>query len=71
MPSHSDELHSFVVHFANNIKEKFLLFFSASPVQYKITSGNVGGAFGINNSTGLVFIACALDYEKIKKVSDP
>lgn len=43
--------------------------FSASPVQYKITSGNTGGAFGIHNSTGLLFIACALDYEKIKKVS--
>lgn len=43
--------------------------FPASPVQYKITSGNVGGAFGIHNSTGLIFIACALDYEKLKKVS--
>jgi hypothetical protein len=46
-----------------------LFAFSASPVQYKITSGNTGGAFGIHNSTGLLFIACALDYEKIKKVS--
>lgn len=45
--------------------------FAASPVQYKITSGNTGGAFGIHNSTGLIFIACALDYEKLKKVSEP
>jgi Cadherin domain len=50
-------------------KISFFCAFSASPVQYKITSGNAGGAFGIHNSTGLLFIACALDYEKIKKVS--
>lgn len=53
---------------ASAIKKTFA--FSASPVQYKITSGNVGGAFGIHNSTGLIFIACALDYEKFKKVSE-
>jgi hypothetical protein len=45
------------------------LFLAASPIQYKIISGNAGGAFGINNATGLIFIANALDYEKIKKVS--
>jgi hypothetical protein len=42
----------------------------ATPVQYQIASGNGGGAFGIHNSTGLIYIACALDYEKIKKVSE-
>lgn len=60
-------------HVCQTIKRKTflaLLPLAASPVQYKITSGNSGGAFGIHNSTGLIFIACALDYEKIKKVSE-
>jgi hypothetical protein len=49
------------------------MFFSstASPVQYKITSGNEDGMFRIHNTTGQIFIAAELDYEKVKKVSWP
>lgn len=43
---------------------------AATPVHYQIASGNTGGAFGIHNTTGLIYIALALDYEKIKKVSE-
>lgn len=41
----------------------------ASPVQYKITGGNEERIFRIHNTTGQIFIAAELDYEKVKKVS--
>lgn len=50
----------------------FILFLSpptASPVQYKITGGNEERIFRIHNTTGQIFIAAELDYEKVKKVS--
>lgn len=46
-----------------------LFYLSASPVQYKITNGNEEGIFRIHNTTGQIFIAAELDYEKVKKVS--
>jgi hypothetical protein len=42
--------------------------FSASNIRYKITSGNIGNVFGVHNSTGAIYIAGELDYEKLKKV---
>uniref|UniRef100_A0A6E8VYJ9 Cadherin n=2 Tax=Anopheles coluzzii TaxID=1518534 RepID=A0A6E8VYJ9_ANOCL len=39
----------------------------ASGVRYKISSGNVGNVFAIRNTTGALYVAKALDYEKIKK----
>ena len=43
------------------------LFITASGVRYKISSGNVGNVFAIHNTTGALYVAKALDYEKIKK----
>ncbi|XP_035781928.1 neural-cadherin-like isoform X3 [Anopheles albimanus] len=39
----------------------------ASGVRYKISSGNIGNVFAIRNATGALYVAKALDYEKIKK----
>lgn len=44
------------------------LFVSATNIRYEITGGNVGGAFGVTNTTGAIFIAAPLDYETRKKV---
>lgn len=72
-------LHQSLSRFISNVTKRtmtklniFLLSFqnAATPVQYQIASGNAGATFGIHNSTGLIYIACALDYEKIKKVSE-
>jgi hypothetical protein len=54
----------------NTIDEISVFSIAATPVQYQIANGNAGGTFGIHNTTGLIYIACALDYEKIKKVSE-
>jgi Cadherin domain len=43
--------------------------FSASNIRYKITSGNIGNVFGVHNTTGAIYIAGELDYEKLKKVN--
>uniref|UniRef100_A0A182NBN4 Cadherin domain-containing protein n=1 Tax=Anopheles dirus TaxID=7168 RepID=A0A182NBN4_9DIPT len=43
-----------------------------SGVRYKISSGNIGNVFAIRNATGALYVAKALDYEKIKKTTcDP
>ncbi|ETN61089.1 cadherin [Anopheles darlingi] len=39
----------------------------ASGIRYKISSGNIGNVFAIRNATGALYVAKALDYEKIKK----
>uniref|UniRef100_A0A182MQT4 Cadherin domain-containing protein n=1 Tax=Anopheles culicifacies TaxID=139723 RepID=A0A182MQT4_9DIPT len=39
----------------------------AAGVRYKISSGNIGNVFAIRNTTGALYVAKALDYEKIKK----
>uniref|UniRef100_A0A182UJ36 Cadherin domain-containing protein n=1 Tax=Anopheles melas TaxID=34690 RepID=A0A182UJ36_9DIPT len=39
----------------------------ASGVRYKISSGNIDNVFAIRNATGALYVAKALDYEKIKK----
>uniref|UniRef100_A0A182Q093 Cadherin domain-containing protein n=1 Tax=Anopheles farauti TaxID=69004 RepID=A0A182Q093_9DIPT len=39
----------------------------SSGVRYKISSGNIGNVFAIRNTTGALYVAKALDYEKIKK----
>ncbi|XP_021703018.1 neural-cadherin isoform X1 [Aedes aegypti] len=39
----------------------------APSIRYKITSGNIGDVFAIHNTTGALYVAKALDYEKIKK----
>uniref|UniRef100_A0A182HWZ2 Uncharacterized protein n=1 Tax=Anopheles arabiensis TaxID=7173 RepID=A0A182HWZ2_ANOAR len=36
-------------------------------VRYKISSGNIDNVFAIRNTTGALYVAKALDYEKIKK----
>ncbi|EAA14580.4 AGAP009717-PA, partial [Anopheles gambiae str. PEST] len=36
-------------------------------VRYKISSGNIDNVFAIRNATGALYVAKALDYEKIKK----
>lgn len=40
-----------------------------SNVRYKITNGNIGGAFGVNNTTGQIYVIGPLDYETRKTVS--
>lgn len=40
----------------------------ASNFRYEITGGNIGGAFGIRNRTGDIFVAGSLDYETKRKV---
>ena len=45
------------------------IFITASGVRYKISSGNIDNVFAISNATGALYVAMALDYEKIKKVS--
>lgn len=42
--------------------------FSASRIRYEITSGNLNGAFEINNETGTLSVAGSIDYETQKKV---
>uniref|UniRef100_A0A182IWE5 Uncharacterized protein n=1 Tax=Anopheles atroparvus TaxID=41427 RepID=A0A182IWE5_ANOAO len=39
----------------------------SSGVRYKISGGNIGNVFAIRNTTGVLYVAKALDYEKIKK----
>lgn len=46
-----------------------VLSISAPSIRYKITSGNIGGVFAIHNTTGALYVAKGLDYEKLKKVS--
>ncbi|XP_077285553.1 cadherin-N2 [Arctopsyche grandis] len=38
-----------------------------SNIRYEITGGNVGGAFGVTNTTGAIYVASPLDYETKKK----
>lgn len=46
------------------------LFVMAAPrLRYEITGGNVGGAFGVNNATGAIYVAGPLDYETRDRVS--
>ncbi|KAL1394251.1 hypothetical protein pipiens_012089, partial [Culex pipiens pipiens] len=40
---------------------------SSPSIRYKITSGNIGGVFAIHNTTGALYVAKGLDYEKLKK----
>ena len=41
---------------------------AASRIRYELTQGNVGGAFGVKNSTGAIFVAGPLDYETRSRV---
>lgn len=42
---------------------------SASSIRYEISSGNLGGVFEIDPSSGAVGLAADLDYETRKLVS--
>lgn len=42
---------------------------SASKIRYEITRGNLGGAFAVKNTTGAIYVARPLDYERRKRVS--
>ena len=41
----------------------------ASRLRYEITSGNFGGAFSVDKTTGAISVARPLDYESRQKVS--
>ena len=41
----------------------------ASRLRYEITSGNFGGAFSVDKTTGAIKVARPLDYETRQKVS--
>nr|CAD7403376.1 unnamed protein product [Timema cristinae] len=42
-------------------------FVSASPILYDITSGNTGGVFAVEETTGAIYVDGPLDYETKKK----
>lgn len=47
----------------------FSLSFTATNIRYQITGGNIGNAFAVQNTTGVIYVASPLDYETRPKVS--
>lgn len=43
--------------------------FAATNIRYQITGGNIGNAFGVQNTTGVIYVASPLDYETRPRVS--
>ncbi|KAH8419478.1 hypothetical protein KR222_008147, partial [Zaprionus bogoriensis] len=50
-------------------KSVLLLSFAATNIRYQITGGNIGNAFAVQNTTGVIYVASPLDYETRPKVS--
>lgn len=42
---------------------------AATNIRYQITGGNIGNAFAVQNTTGVIYVASPLDYETRPKVS--
>jgi len=43
--------------------------FAATNIRYQITGGNIGNAFAVQNTTGVIYVASPLDYETRPRVS--
>lgn len=47
----------------------FIFSLAATNIRYQITGGNIGNAFAVQNTTGVIYVASPLDYETRPKVS--